>query len=110
MSNNQPKKRRHNIHTLTAKKRKDKNTPNTQSMKDRFLQAVANGELGVVEDRGVVVTLKEFKVYFSDIKTQYVSSFLPAATFEPGQSTLSHTKYVFRLRKGVYLVHPDALK
>ena len=110
MSNHQKKNRRHNIHTINAKKPHSKNTPSTQSLKDRFLQALANGELGVVEDRGVVVTLKEFKAYFSDIKTQYVASFLPAAAFEPGQSTLTHTKYVFRLRKGVYLVHPDALK
>jgi len=55
------------------------------------------------------VTLKAFKAYFSDIKTDYINSFLPAATFEPGQSSVSHTKYLFRVRKGAYLIHPDAL-
>ena len=59
---------------------------------------------------GTVVALKDFKACFSDITSQYVSSFLPAVTFEPGQSSLSHTKYLFRIRKGVYLLYPDALR
>lgn len=80
------------------------------SLKQRFLSAILNGELGSVEDNGVVVTLKEFKAYFSDIKTQYIDSFLPAATIETGQNSVSHTKFVFRLRKGVYRVHEDALE
>jgi len=79
------------------------------SLKQRFLFAVVKGELGSVENSGVVVSLKAFKAYFSDIKTDYVNSFLPAATFEPGQSTVSHTKYLFRVRKGVYLVHAEAI-
>lgn len=79
------------------------------SLKARFLRAIINGELGSVDERGVIVTLKEFKRYFSDIKTQYVSSFLPAATLEPGQFSLSHTKFVFRVSKGVYRVHPDLI-
>jgi len=80
------------------------------SLKERFLTAVNNGELGTVEDRGVVVTLKEFRAYFSDIKTDYINSFLPAATFEPGRSTVTQTRYLYRLGKGLYLVHPDVLE
>ena len=79
------------------------------SLKQRFLFAIVKGELGSVENAGVVVSLKEFKAYFSDIKTDYVNSFLPAATFEPGQSSVTHTKYLFRVRKGVYLVHAEAI-
>jgi len=79
-------------------------------LKDRFLGAVVSGELGSVEDRGVVVTMKQFKSCFSDIKTDYINSFLPSATFEPGQSSVTHTKYLFRIRNGVYLVHPDVLE
>ena len=86
-----------------------KNKHSEGLLKDRFIEAVAKGELGTPESAGIVVTLKEFKAYFSDIKSDYVNSFLPAATFEPGQSTVTHTKYLFRLRKGVYLLHPDAL-
>jgi len=80
------------------------------TLKQRFLQAVVSGELGVLDDQGVIVTLKDFRDYFSDIKTQYVMSFLPAATIEVGQQSASHTKFVFRLRKGVYRVHPDAIE
>jgi hypothetical protein len=57
-----------------------------------------------------VFTLKEFKKHFSHIKTAYINSFLPAATLEPGQFTMTHTKYLFRIRKGVYRVHPDMLE
>jgi len=80
-----------------------------RQLKQRFLAAVANGELGKVDDRGFVVTTQEFREYFRDITTQYISSFLPAATIEVGQVSCSHTKFVFRLSKGVYLVHSDAI-
>jgi len=79
------------------------------TLKDRFIEAVKNGELGTMDDQGTMITLQEFRDYFSDIKTQYILSFLPAATIEPGQRTMSHTKFVFRVRKGVYRVHPDAI-
>lgn len=102
MSKNEKKNKRKINLTETAQ--------NAPQLKERFLQAVSNGELGTVEKEGTVVTLKAFKAYFSDIKTQYVSSFLPAATFEPGQCSVTHTKFVFRLRRGVYLLHSDALK
>ncbi|MCW8934911.1 MAG: hypothetical protein OQK98_09315 [Gammaproteobacteria bacterium] len=79
------------------------------TLKQRFLDAVQKGELGSVDERGVVVTIKQFKLYFSDVKTDYVNSFLLAATIETGQLTASHTRFVFRIRNGVYLVHSDAL-
>jgi len=83
---------------------------NDQKLKDRFIEAIKNGELGTQTPEGTIVTLKEFKRYFSEIKTQYVSSFLPAATIEPGMHTMTHTKFVFRVAKGVYRIHPEALK
>jgi len=82
---------------------------NKRLLKDRFIEAIVSGELGTIEDRGIVFTLKDFKAVFADIKTDYINSFLPAATIEPGRETMSHTKYLFRVRKGVYLVHPDLL-
>jgi hypothetical protein len=78
-------------------------------MKERFLNAIISGELGKQDEFGVVVTLKEFKGYFSDMQTGYVNSFLPAAVIETGQLSISNTKYVFRLKAGVYRVHPDAV-
>ena len=79
------------------------------NMKQRFLEAVITGELGQADEFGVIVKLKDFKRYFSDIETDYINSFLPAAVIEPGQHHISHTRYVFRVRKGVYRVHPDAI-
>ena len=82
---------------------------NNGLLKDRFIEAVINGELGSVEDQGIVFTLKEFKSVFDDIKTDYINSFLPAATIEPGREIMTNTKYLFRISKGVYRVHPDVL-
>ncbi len=80
------------------------------TLKKRFLDAVASGDLGDVDDFGVIVSLKQFKSYFKDVKSDYINSFLPAAVIETGQYSATHTKYVFRVRKGVYRVHPDALE
>ena len=101
---NTQKNNRDDIHKENAE-----TTQQSRQLKDRFLEAVIKGELGSVENSGRVVTLKAFKAYFSDIKTDYINSFLPAATLEPGQTSASHTRYLFRVRKGVYLVHPDSL-
>lgn len=83
---------------------------NEQKLKDRFIEAIKSGQLGTREESGTIVTLKQFKQHFSEIKTQYVSSFLPAATLEPGQTTMTHTKFVIRLAKGVYRVHQDLIR
>jgi len=79
------------------------------TLKDRFLKAVVTGELGDVDDFGVVVSLKDFKLCFSDVKSDYINSFLPAAVIETGQYSATHTRYLFRIRKGLYRVHPDAM-
>jgi len=85
------------------------NQQKTVFLKDRFMAAIKKGELGEIDDQGVVFTLKEFKDTFADIKSDYINSFLPAATIEPGRKTLTHTKFLFRVRKGVYRVHSDLL-
>ena len=79
-------------------------------LKERFLNAIISAELGRTDDDGVIIEASEFKKYFSDIKSDYVNSFLPAATIEKGRCSISHTKFLFRIRKGVYRVHPDALE
>ncbi len=79
------------------------------TLKNRFMEAISSGELGEVDDFGVIVSLKEFKSYFKDVKSDYINSFLPAAVIETGQYTPTHTKYLFRIRKGTYRVHPDAI-
>jgi len=82
---------------------------NDNSLRTRFIKAIASGELGKVDEQGIVFTLKEFKLCFSEIKTDYINSFLPASTIETGRVEMSHTKFLFRIRKGVYRVHPDLL-
>ncbi|VAW62145.1 hypothetical protein MNBD_GAMMA11-971 [hydrothermal vent metagenome] len=79
------------------------------TLKRRFLDAICTGELGEEDDHGVVVKLKDFKRHFSDVRTDYINSFLPAAVIEIGQYSPTHTKYVFRISKGVYRVHVDAI-
>jgi len=80
------------------------------TLKDRFLKAVVSGELGKVDDFGVVVSLKDFKLCFCDVKSDYINSFLPAAVIETGQYSATHTRYLFRIRKGLYRVHPDVIE
>jgi len=70
---------------------------------------VSNGNLGQKDDFGAIVSLKEFKSYFKDVRSDYINSFLPAAVIEVGQRTATHTRFVFRVRKGVYRVHPDVI-
>lgn len=76
-------------------------------LKERFLAAVLSGVLGRRDEHGIVVELKEFKKYFSDVPRDYAGSFLPAATIEPGRYSMTSTKYMFRVRQGVYRVHPE---
>lgn len=78
-------------------------------LKERFLKAVIAGELGRRDEHGIIIELKEFKKYFKDVPANYAHTFLPAATIEIGQSSANHTKFLFRIRKGVYRLHPDAL-
>lgn len=79
------------------------------TLKQRFMNAVIAGELGKMTDSGAVVTVPEFKAYFSDINEGYAETFLPAAVIETGQYSATHTRYLFRVRNGVYRVHPEAL-
>jgi len=82
---------------------------NDNSLRSRFINAIASGALGRVDESGTIFTLKEFKQCFSEIKTDYINSFLPASTIEVGRVDMTHTKFLFRIRKGVYRVHPKLL-
>jgi hypothetical protein len=79
------------------------------TLKDRFLDAIVAGELGEDDGFGIIIRLQAFKRHFDDIHSDYVNSFLPAATIEPGREAATHTKYLFRIRPGVYRVHPSAI-
>lgn len=79
-------------------------------IKERFLNAVVSGELGTTDEFGIIVRLREFKTYFNCIKSDYANSFLPAAVIEIGQHHITHTKFLYRVGKGLYRVHPDVIK
>ncbi|HED35225.1 MAG TPA: hypothetical protein ENJ08_13595 [Gammaproteobacteria bacterium] len=86
------------------------NAGNQPTLRQRFLAAVRSGELGRPGENGVELTVKEFKALFREVNHNYLGSFLSAATLEKGRLQMTHTQYVFRLRKGVYRVHPDVFK
>ncbi|VAW69069.1 hypothetical protein MNBD_GAMMA10-545 [hydrothermal vent metagenome] len=79
-------------------------------LKDRFLNAIIAGDLGKRDEYGdIVVELSEVREYFSDIKTSYVGSFLPASTVEAGRTEATSKRFLFRIGYGIYRVHPDAI-
>jgi len=71
-----------------------------KTLKQRFKAALISGELGYVDDEGIVVTLKAFKEYFSDVTSDYINSFLPATMIESGRVDMTDTKFLFRIGKG----------
>lgn len=82
-----------------------------RTLKQRFLRAIVDGELGKrTQQGGATVSLREFRQYFNDVDFNYAGSFLPGAVIECGQLSASHTKFVFRIGRGIYLVHPDAIE
>jgi len=81
-----------------------------QTLKERFVHAVNEGELGLMDDYGVLVTREAFAEHFSDIKSQYKTSFLTASVIEPGRTLATHTKFLFKMGRGLYLVHADLLE
>jgi len=60
------------------------------TLKERFVKAINEGKLGIADDYGILVTQREFRAYFSDIKTKYKSTFLPAGIIESGRTELTH--------------------
>ncbi|HED34751.1 MAG TPA: hypothetical protein ENJ08_11145 [Gammaproteobacteria bacterium] len=81
-----------------------------QTLKERFIEAINEGELGLMDDYGVLITREAFAEYFSDIKTQYKTSFLTGAVIESGRIDASQTRFLFRLGRGLYRVHVDLLE
>lgn len=81
------------------------------TLKQRFLAAVITGKLGTLNEMGgAIVSLKEFRRYFSDVDFNYAGSFLPGAVIETGQLSATRTQFVFRIGRGVYMVHPDVIE
>ena len=81
------------------------------TLKQRFLHAIINGDLGSIDETGAaVVSLREFRRFFPDVDFNYAGSFLPGAVIETGQTSATKTQFVFRITRGLYLVHPDTIE
>jgi len=81
------------------------------TLKKMFLNAIITGEIGKNIKGSIFIETGEFKNYFKQaIFSNYIGTFLPAATIEKGRSEATHTKYLFRVKRGVYRVHYGAIK
>ncbi len=79
------------------------------NLKQLFFKAIDSGELGAVDDQGVIVSLKELEQRFANLDHMTVSHFLPAATLEKGQREFTQQKFLYHIRDDIYRVHPEAL-
>ena len=78
-------------------------------LKQLFLEALSNGDMGSIDDQGFVITLEEFERKFPHVAKQNSQGFLPASTLKSGDKSISPDKFLYVLRKDVYRLHPDAL-
>jgi len=80
-----------------------------KTVKYCLLSAVLKGEIGEITVKGVVINTAQFNAFFSELNARYRTAFLPAAVIEVGRCGISHSKYLTRLSRGVYLIHEEAL-
>jgi len=81
------------------------------TVKELFLNAVITCQIGTKKNGEIIIKTSEFKNYFkTTILNDYVGTFLPAATIEKGRLAATHSRYLFRVKRGVYRVHFDAIK
>lgn len=83
-----------------------------KKLKHQFLDAVISGGIGTQTERGLIVTTKEFVLYFEDktkSKIDYLRSYLPSVSIEAGRQEMKHNRYLFRIGRGIFKIHEDAI-
>jgi len=78
------------------------------TLRERFLDAVIDGELG----NGLVITRQEFMSHFSDDNPATTGCFLSNSeivTGQPHSPMYSHFTLRVNENSGVYRIHPEAL-
>ncbi len=75
------------------------------TIKDHLIACVKQGAL-----TNPFTTRQFYKILPPRTTKQRNTSYCALASFEPGQVYCTHTRYLIRIRKGIYKVHPDALK
>ena len=83
-----------------------------KKLKHHFLDAVIAGGIGERTEKGVIVTTKEFVRYFEKrhkSKSDYLRSYLPSVSIEAGRRDMKHNKFLFRIGRGIFKIHEDAI-
>jgi len=83
-----------------------------RKLKHYLLDAVISGDIGERTDNGLIVTTKEFVQFFEDkhqSKKDYFRSYLPSVSIEAGRRDMRHNKFLFKVGRGIYKVHEDAI-
>ena len=83
-----------------------------KKLKHYLLDAVISGEIGKRTERGLIVTSKEFVQFFENkhnSKKDYFRSYLPSVSIEAGRRDMKHNKYLFKIGRGIYKIHEDAI-
>jgi len=83
-----------------------------KKLKYQFLDAVTSGVIGTQTERGLIITTKEFVLYFEDkskSKIDYLRSYLPSVSIEAGRRDMKHNKYLFKMGRGIFKIHEDAI-
>lgn len=78
-------------------------------LKQRFLHAVSNGDIGSFDDAGVIVTEQEMQKAFPEENSTELQRFLPSSVIEEGYTNASDNRFLFQINEATYRVHPDVL-
>lgn len=77
------------------------------TLRNNFLDAIINGELG----NGIVITRQEFMQFFSNENTMTTGCFLSNSEMVTGAShSQNYTHFTLRISEGRYRVHPGAIQ
>ncbi len=76
-------------------------------LRELFLHAVNEGNIGTIDDAGVVITLKDLEACFPDINVRYFHHFLPASSLQNTQQNISAEKFLIQINSDTYRVHPE---
>lgn len=76
-------------------------------LRELFLHAVNDGDIGMIDDSGVVITLKDLETRFPEIDARYFHHFLPASTLLNADQTISSEKFLIKIDADTYRVHPQ---
>jgi len=78
-------------------------------LRKRLMQALENGDIGHSTPLGIEFSSAEYILFFDDLNPLYRRAFLPASTIESGRTQATNVKFLYRIRRGHYRLHHDAI-